>query len=73
VAPRTRDWIVQVSPVLVLGVSHLAARLCTPPLGAWAWLPVMLVYWAAMLAVTWAVGGLAVLVAALRRPSGAGA
>ncbi len=59
-----------VSPTLLITLGYGTARLFTPFLGTWAWVPLFLVYWAAMTAVILAIGGLPGILAAYRRPSG---
>jgi membrane protease YdiL (CAAX protease family) len=42
---RTRTWIVLISPILIIILGNLAARLFSNQLGKWAWTGYFPVYW----------------------------
>ena len=66
---RKRNLIL-LSPLLVIACGHLFARVCVRFLGAWTWLPLMLVYWALLLGCVLGAREWPLLVAAYKRPSG---
>lgn len=45
---RVRRWVVLLSPIAVIGLGHGVQRAAGPFLGAWSWLPTMLVFWSAI-------------------------
>jgi len=66
----SRRRFVLLSPLVVIGLGHLTARLCSPYIGAWAWIPLMIVYWLAMAIVIYLSGGLGQVFAAYKINSG---
>jgi membrane protease YdiL (CAAX protease family) len=54
----TPEWVVMVSPLVMLALGGLAARLSADFLGDWAWLGAVPIYWLAMAAVILRVTGL---------------
>src|SRR5688572_21527 len=56
-----RRLIAAVSPIPLIALCRVAQHLAGPALGAWAWLPTMLLFWAVIaLLVLWAGGGASV-------------
>ena len=49
--------IILLSPIAIIAVGHLVARVAGNAIGAWAWIPVLLVLWAAFAAVIAISGG----------------
>jgi membrane protease YdiL (CAAX protease family) len=53
---KTR-WALLLSPLLVIGVGHLTARITGAIWGLWSWIPVTLVYWVLLaLMIVWGSG-----------------
>lgn len=44
------------SPILVIALGHLTARLTGPFLGAWCWVPLILVFWSTVTAILYFTG-----------------
>jgi hypothetical protein len=47
-AGRRRQWVVILSPIGVIALGNSVQRVAGLAMGAWAWLPTMLVFWAAI-------------------------
>ena len=58
------------SPFLIIAVGHVAARVFFRLLGVWAWVPLQLVYWFAIVSAIYAADAFAIVAAAYRRSSG---
>ena len=43
--PRTRQALALASPLLIVGLGHYAAVICTQLFGQWAWVGVSVIYW----------------------------
>lgn len=54
---RSKNWLVIVSPIGIVMLGTLLARVSNPLLGKWAWALTMPVYWMAMSAVIYLVSG----------------
>ena len=63
-------YFVLLSPILLISAGHVTARVFSSSIGAWAWIPLQLVYWFGMIAVLSSVNGLSNIFAAYRRNSG---
>ncbi|WP_433967180.1 CPBP family intramembrane glutamic endopeptidase [Tunturiibacter gelidiferens] len=66
---RQRRFVL-LSPILLIAAGHLTARVFSASIGAWAWVPLQLVYWSGMIAVLYSVNGLSNIFAAYKRSSG---
>ncbi len=55
----TNNWLLLGSPILVVLIDHIAARMFVELLGAWAWAGTVLVYWGTLLAIIALFGGMA--------------
>jgi membrane protease YdiL (CAAX protease family) len=60
---RRHRFLVLASPLLVLAVGSVAARLFSNVLGRWAWTGAMLVYWALLMGIVWTFAGRGRLIA----------
>jgi membrane protease YdiL (CAAX protease family) len=47
-----KRWVVLLSPVLVVGVGFVLARLAAAAWGAWSWIPILIYYWGSLIALT---------------------
>ena len=50
-APRGRRWGILLSPLVLIAAGHLVEKAAGPTLGAWSWIPAMVVFWALIAAV----------------------
>src|ERR1700730_3025423 len=66
-----RRWLLLLSPLLIIGAGHLAARLTGAIWGVWSWIPVTLVYWTLLAAMIFLNGGRAAFAKWLRPSQGA--
>ncbi|HEY0493619.1 MAG TPA: CPBP family intramembrane glutamic endopeptidase [Candidatus Dormibacteraeota bacterium] len=60
---RRHRLLVLASPLVVLAVGSVAARLFSSVLGRWAWTGAMLVYWAILMGLVWTFAGRGRLIA----------
>jgi hypothetical protein len=65
----SRRLFVLLSPLAVIGLGHLTARLFSHFIGVWAWVPLMIEYWFVMALVIYLSGGSGQVISAYRRNS----
>lgn len=69
-SPRRHRLLVLASPLLVLAVGSVAARLFSNVLGRWTWAGAILVYWALLVGLVWTFAGRGRLIAWLAPSKG---